>query len=352
MSCFANPEWRHITVTDEQREKLGNVDVQKMVQVWEKEASPPPDRVWLLAQEIQVSTCIEQTQDLEQTVLDVPRGFVCMPTPPEAENLLSETNVALGLLFKHLKLHKLEANPRTRLTYFNRIPTHPKLASPKEMRGWLKSKPEFEVIDRFWSIYMNKLAKYFCLSVDELISDHCDMSIIKYEEHNGFFMHIDGLLRTDATVFSVGVGRPVIYDMTRVLDRKKHDKVCIIRSWNPQGTMMVLDGEARYKWAHGIPGSETDNGVKYTMVVRLPHTAGTLHRIGKCIEFNTEMYSITPSTEPATGKKTRSNPQIGAQHDSLLGLLTELENTRIQTHIPERIKRPGLPRLHPRPGWL
>ena len=109
MSCFANLEWRHITVTDEQREKLAKVDVQKMVQVWEKEASPPADRVWLLKQEIQVSTFIEQTEDLEKTVLDddIPRGLVCISTPPEAHNLLRETNVALGLLFKYLKLHKL-----------------------------------------------------------------------------------------------------------------------------------------------------------------------------------------------------------------------------------------------------
>ena len=166
------------------------------------------------------------------------------------------------------------------------------------------------------------------------------------------YMHIDGLLRSDATVFTVGVGRDVVYDMTRALGRNKDDKVSIIRSSNPEGTMMVLDGEARYKWTHGIPGSRAHNGVKYTIIVRLFHTAGLVRPIGKCIEFNTEMYSITSSTEPVPGLKTRSNPQIGAQHDSLLGLLTELENTCIQTHIPERIKRPGLPRLHPRPGWL
>lgn len=325
-----------------------------MVQVWEKESSPPANRVWLLKQEIQMSTFIEQTEDLEKTVLDddIPRGLVCMSTPPQAQNLLRETNVALGLLFEYLKFHKLHANPQTRLTMFNRIPTHSEIASPQEIRGFLKSNPQFEVIDRFWSVYIKKLAQHFCLSVDELISDHCDMSILQYDDLRGFFMHIDNVLRTDATVFSVGVGRPVVYDMTRVLGRNKGDQVCIIRSSNPEGTMMVLDGEARYKWAHSVPAAGTHNGVKYTLVIRLAHTASPVHPIGKCIEFNTEMYSITPSTEPAPGPKTRSNPQIGSQHDSLLDLLTQLENTCIQTHIPERIKRPGLPRLHPRPGWL
>lgn len=50
--------------------------------------------------------------------------------------------------------------------------------------------------------------------------------------------------------------------------------------------------------------------------------------------------------------KFRAQPQTDAHHHSLLALLMQLEHTCIDTHIPDRIKRPGLPRVHPRPGWL
>ena len=57
--------------------------------------------------------------------------------------------------------------------------------------------------------------------------------MIKYEDRCGMFMHIDSLLRSDATVFTVGVGRDVVYDMTRAIDRNPDDNVSIIGSSNP-----------------------------------------------------------------------------------------------------------------------
>ncbi|NCX06250.1 MAG: hypothetical protein EBW68_10800, partial [Actinobacteria bacterium] len=342
MSCFIIPKWRYIAITEEQRKKLAEVDVQALVKSWEEKKLPRQERIWFLKQEIQVSTFIEQTADLEKEVLhiDIPPGVMCMHTPPQAQNLLCETNVALHELFKHLTFRGLNANPKTKLTMFDRIPKHPhvaaQIASPKEIREYLRSNAQFEVIDRFWLVYLEKLAQHFCLSVDELISDDCHMSILQYEDRGGFFLHIDNILRTDATVFSVGVGRPVVYDMTRVLGRNKRDDVCIVRSSNPEGTMMVLDGEARYKWAHSIPAAHTHNGVKYTLVLRIANTTRPVRPIGKCIEFNTEIYSIA-SSEPEH-EKTESNPHMHAQHDSfldgsLLGLLMQLENTCIDTHI-------------------
>jgi hypothetical protein len=58
------------------------------------------------------------------------------------------------------------------------------------------------------------------------------------------WMHIDNLRGSDTTVFTVGVGREVVYDMTRGIDRKKGQDVSMIRSSNPQDTMVVLDEEA------------------------------------------------------------------------------------------------------------
>jgi len=59
-----------------------------------------------------------------------------------------------------------------------------------------------------------------------------------------FLFDSDNLRRSDATVFTVGVGREVVYDMTTVIDRKKSQEVSMIRSCNPEGTIIVLDEEA------------------------------------------------------------------------------------------------------------
>jgi hypothetical protein len=324
MSCFTIPQWRYIVLKKEQRDKLAKVDVQELVRSWEKENLPPADRVYFLKIRMQVSTFIEQNEDLQRPVLDIPQGLVCMHTPPDAKKLLYDTNIALGLLFEHLQFPK---NETSGLTIFDRFKIHSPVAKPREIRSFLKSHKKFEVIDRFWSVYMNILARHFCRSMDvtpdhieQLMSDHCDMSILKYDDLSGFFMHIDGLVNTDATVFTVGVGRDVVYDMTRAIGRDPHE-VSIIRSSNPEGTMMLLDGESRYKWAHGVPGSHKHNGVKYTIIIRLYHTAGLVRPIGKCTELNTEMYSI----EPEPQSETQSNTHIGAQRELVLDLLMQLK---------------------------
>ena len=87
--------------------------------------------------------------------------------------------------------------------------------------------------------------------------------------------------------------------MTRVIGRKSDEDVSILRSSNPEGTMMVLDGEGRYKWGHSIPF--TTNGVKYTIILRLFHNKQLSRVIGKCEELNTDMFTmISPSREPTT----------------------------------------------------
>jgi hypothetical protein len=330
MSCFTIPQWRYIVLTEEQRNKLEKVDVQQLVTSWERDNLPPADRVYFLKIGMQVSTFIEQKEDLQRIVLDIdmPKGLVCMQTPPDAKKILNDTNVALGLLFEHLQFPK---NKTSGLTIFDRFNIHSPVAKPSAIRNFLKSHQKFEVIDRFWSVYMKKLARYFCRSADvtpdqieQLMSDNCDMSILKYDDLDGFFMHIDGLVKRDATVFTVGVGRDVVYDMTRAIGRDPQE-VSIIRSSNPEGTMMLLDGESRYKWAHGVPGSHTHNGVKYTIIMRLYHTAGLVRPIGKCTELNTEMYSI----EPEPQSETQSNTPTELNRELLLDLLMQLKNTHI-----------------------
>ena len=381
LSCFTVPEWRYIALEPQQRKQLARVNVDNFVKSWEAKQMPSGDRIWEYKKAIKMKTFVHQKEDMRTKVLDIPKGLVCMPPPDEAVTLLRKANVALDSLFANIKENENKfadylrpfmnqerqscAVDRKELGYsiFNycsqeEYVRYGRVSSPKNLRAFLKSEPEFAVIDQFLSIYTKRMAQYFCgpgdatpgniTRIEEIINDKADLNIIKYEGQTGMAQHIDSILRSDATVFTVGVGRDVVYDMRRDVGRNPDENVSMIRSSNPEGTMIVLDDEARYMWTHGIPHSKEKNNAKYTFHLALFHTAGLSNIVGKCKEFDTHMYRSPAYTQHSPAPKTPSNPHIGAQHASLLNLLTQLQTT----HMPDRIRRPGLPRVHPRPGWI
>lgn len=377
MSCF-KPEWKYIALEKQQRNKLTKVNVQELIKSWDERKTPPIERVWQLKQAMMVKTLQQQKENMREKVRDIPRGVLCMHPPDEAVPLLRPTNVAFDSLFVDTQRSatKFEAymypvcktkrqyvKDRRAIGYtkFNSCTSeeyakYGRCATPKQLREFLKSEPEFAVIDDFISIYMKRIAQYFCgaaatphdlARVEQIVNDQADMVLLKYEDHGGIFQHIDHIMRSDAITFTIGVGRDVTYDMSRALGRDPNEPVTIIRSHNPEGSMMVLQDEARYKWSHGVPHSNQPNGIKYTIHICLFHTTGLTEVTGRCEEFGTDMYG------PATHLRCAElDAPMYSAHHSLMGLLMQLENTCMHAHIPDRIKRPGLPRVHPRPGWL
>lgn len=379
MSCFKIPEWRYIALEKGQRNKLRKVNVQELIKSWDERKTPPIERLYELKRAMVMKTFTQQKEDTRKKVRDVPQGVLCMHPPDEAVTLLRPANVALDSLFADIQSSatKFDAymhpNCETKRQYvkerkqfgytkFNSCTSaeyskYGRVATPKQLREFLKSEPEFAVIDEFISIYMKSIARHFCgdadatpddiARIEQIVNDQADMTIMKYDDQGGLFQHIDHILRSNAVAFTIGIGRDVTYDMTRALGRDPQEGVTMIRSHNPEGSLMVLQDEARYKWTHGVPHSREPNGTKYTIHICLFHTTGLTEVTGRCEEFGTDMYGPATHTRCAE----LDAPMYSAHH-SLLGLLMQLENTRIQTHIPDRIKRPGLPRLHPRPGWL
>lgn len=339
MSCFAIPEWRHIALQKGQRNQLKYVNMQAFVKTWTEKKMPANDRIWDLKRAMRIKTFTHQP-DLPKEVLDKPRGVMCIHAPPETVTLLNAANVALASLFTNVEasekkyrdyLHHIHGETRSSYvqdrkdagyTLFNYCTAedyarHGRLSALSDLRGFWTSQSDFKVLDQFLSVYMKKMAQYFCGSADatpdevarieQIINAHGDMTIIKYEDQTGFVMHLDSLIRGDATVFTIGVGRDVVYDMSRAVGRKPDEEVSIIRSSNPEVTMIALDGESRYQWTHGIPHSSKPNGAKYTIHISLSHTAGLTDCIGKCEEIDVPMYS-------APACKTPSNPHSDSQH--------------------------------------
>lgn len=357
--CFTVPEWRYITLESQQRKQLARVNMDKFVKSWEAKQRPPDYRIWEYKKAIFMKTFVHQKEDMRTKVLDIPKGVVCMPAPDQAVTLLRKANVALDSLFTNIKESENKFANYLRPFMRQQRPSYVvekkdfgysmfnycshedylrygPVSSPKNLRAFLKSEPEFAVIDQFLSIYTKRMAQYFCgpgeattdniTRIEEIINDQADLGIIKYEGQIGLAQHIDSILHSDATVFTVGVGRDVVYDMRRDIGRNPDEKVSMIRSSNPEGTMIVLDDEARYMWTHGIPHSKEKNDVKYTFHLALFHTAGLSTIVGKCKEFDIPMYRSPAYTQPFPERKTPPTPHIGAQHALLLNLLAQLSH--------------------------
>ena len=102
------------------------------------------------------------------------------------------------------------------------------------------------------------------------ISEHSTLQFLKYEPGVGIIAHIDNLLRSDATVITIGIGRDVVYDLSPILHPEHKFKGKVIRATLAEGSAVVLNDDVRYHWTHAVPyGIE---GVKFTMIWKLYHT--------------------------------------------------------------------------------
>jgi len=321
-SCLRVPQYQKIELTDEQRQKL-TINMSSLLQYWNKNNFSTTERVWSLKTKVRMNTYMSQ-RTIDEPVDDIPKNLFCMHPPPEAIELLSKTKTSLDFFFSHLlnmnsKFSALQDHPRanyvrefakTGLVLFPSNKTkeyelHGQCARPSEFRRLLQSEPKLRVIDQLWSIYQDKIIHHLAgtenvpqrlrARIEELIDEYGDLALLKYAPGVGLWMHLDNLLRSDATVFAVGLGREVVYDMTRVLGQNPDEEPSILRSYNPEGTMMVLDGESRYKWAHGVPGNGQSNAVKktkYSVILRLFHHEELSRDIGYCKEIKTSMYTM------------------------------------------------------------
>lgn len=385
LPCFMVPKWRYIALEPHQRKKLASEEVDKIVESWNLHNKETGMRIWLWKENMSVETFIQQKEDIQTKVAesDKPSGVMCMHPPDNAKALLRPANDALDSLYANIELSAQKFNDylpvdkrkgsythtHNGLSAFNynsppEYIKHGRVSSPKDFRGFLKSEPKFAALEKFMSIYIHAIARYFCGSADatpeniarieRIMDDEGDMGLIKYVDKLGMEQHMDNSLRSDATVFTIGIGRDVVYDMSRAFGRTPGTEAFIVRSSNPEGTMVVLDGESRYMWTHGVPYSRQHSGVKYTIHICFFHNANLTARIGYCKELAMPMYRsiayVLPlhRTQSSPATKTHSNPHIGAQYASLLKLLAQFQTP----HMPDRIRRPGLPPVHPRPGWI
>ena len=105
--------------------------------------------------------------------------------------------------------------------------------------------------------YIEKYAKIICQIINydyEKYINECDLHIIKYDSEIGIRWHFDNITRDrnyEITTINVGNG-PIYYDMAPVYTNV-YDKPVRVKIGN--GDMVIMSGDSRYYWTHGIPNN-------------------------------------------------------------------------------------------------
>lgn len=321
---YVYAEWKPLVLTREQSRRLKQ-NIPKLLKIWNDKMYNPKERIWDLKRRIRVNTYTSQKPLSVNLLSEQAPNLLCMPPPEMAQSLMVPAKRALDHLFGHIldansKLihglpfqvnHTLIQDYKSRgLVYFpnnslHEYETEGRCVLPMQFRQFLRSDSKSIVIDRLWAIYQKHIIANLLLAndldmshydaIENFVNEHGTLYVLKYKAGTGIWMHIDNLLRSDATVYTIGIGRDVIYDMAPII--KQQRDACIFRTHQKEGTMMVLDGDARYKWAHGIPHDRSKkNGTKYTIILRLFHHEALTEYVGKCHELQTEMYSMRHSS--------------------------------------------------------
>ena len=298
-----------------------DLDIESLAVDWQDKQYNSKERIWDVKRRIRLKTYLSQKHQ-KGIATDIPSHLLCVHAPDKAKSLLGQTKRALDFLFAHIldvnstyvemmhheKEHYVARYKDRGLVYFPTNTTHDyerhgRCTTPASFRAFLQSDQRFRVIDDFWAQYMEIILQHLVGSenitdtqradLENIINEQGTLYLLKYESGAGIWMHIDNLLRSDSTVFTVGIGRNVVYDATRIIGREKESPISLLRTHNPEGTMMVMDGAARYEWAHGVPyDSKKRNGTKYTIILRLFHHEKLSRYVGKCVELDADMYTM------------------------------------------------------------
>jgi len=264
----------------------------------------PRDRVWYAKQLVRERTWVgQETSDSWDGC--VPSGFkiFALKKPPvvSTNQVVNELNILFSDVDKLDQLTRASTGQsksmvmtykKRGLTYFpsNNVQDyerHGRVIDSGVFRKLLEA--HYPNTHSFWSSYETAICEATGMSRAHLESQG-KLTVLRYGEGKGLWMHFDNLLRSDSTTFTVGVGRQTVYDLAPSLYHKYSDEaVSALRVNVEDKAVVVMDGSARYQWTHGIPYGF--DGVKYTLIFKLKHCSEHSSFIGIEPTFGCRMYS-------------------------------------------------------------
>ena len=302
--------------------------IDKLVKKWNQHPEKSDMRLWDIKKIYGPNQCITSITDPVLPIpsdTDVPVGFKYITLEDSIQNssLLCSTREELGRLFSNLGGYESALNvdgveilqshgvtywPDWKNSFSMKKSSHRHMEAndcylpinTTQMIGFLEVHHFDGILKMFKYHYDRVITSIYTaqptttMSIEELeshINQHSTLLFLKYEPNKGMPQHIDNLIRSDATVIAIGVGREVVYDLSPVLHPEHRLKGKILRVTLPEGSAVILNDDVRFHWTHGIP-SEEDGSIKYTMVWKLYHTEEMIQNHVETHKFS-EMLACT-----------------------------------------------------------
>lgn len=154
----------------------------------------------------------------------------------------------------------------------------------------IKMLEKYEHLHMFCQKYADFLCSVFGISM-RLFENEVMLLLLKYEKEHGLWLHVDNVARTDGVpICTISIGPPdVNVDFVPVVVPNA-TKIPMRLNLN-EGDMLMMQGESRYEWAHGIPyglGSE-----KYTVMFKFNRMEEKIKVVGYSHLLDTDMYEMS-----------------------------------------------------------
>ena len=250
-----------------------------------------PEKIWWIKVNIRVKTflaqkCIESGKDallppgLTLIIPNISNELLSLAREEikqlfESERLLPETERLPHAVYNSRGLYYIFGTPEKFVEYGQGI-------SFLQGRGVHRLAKFIEgyadVLCRATNIPMNVFEK------------NCMLLLLQYDPEYGLWLHVDNVARTDGgLITTISLGPPdVNVDFVPLLHPSPQKQP--IRININEGDMLIMQGESRLEWAHGIPyGLPTK---KYTVMFKLNNLPGLSKQVGYSKLLDTPMCSF------------------------------------------------------------
>ena len=317
MSTDIGVQWQLVRPSTTTTMKLSLPTLYELIRKWNKKNRygkyPARKRLWDIKKVLgdDCNTYIRDHTEPIPSFSDIPQGFTCFGfdnTSQKNRALLASTLTEFNTLFSSLDVYQKKLGNRThdsRITHQNgtcfwpdftvQCITNKSLHHHLEANGcylplntsnvlsFLEENGFQSILQIFNHHYNRVIESIYSKSefnghkdndiqtLKNHINQHSTLQFLRYDPNVGIKCHIDNLIRSDATVVTIGVGREVVYDLSPILHQEHKLRGVVIRATLPEGSAVVLNDDVRYHWTHAIPyGVEA---TKYTIIWKLFHTA-------------------------------------------------------------------------------
>jgi alkylated DNA repair dioxygenase AlkB len=169
--------------------------------------------------------------------------------------------------------------------------------------------------------FSDKVKKLLGIS-QQYLEAHSYLWIIRYLPHSGFVSHIDNVVRVGGTagpVFTMSLGSSVTED-------KHMDIFPVIEHWRkplristPIGSVILMDGESRVEWSHGIPSGDPTE--RWTIMLKFNQISNV--KVKHSAMLNLDIFTSKLRLHD-TSEEESADDRVGIDIDRVWDALSEI----------------------------